>query len=202
MMQNTAQKVHRYTPEEYLALDRASETKHEYFDGEILAMSGASLNHGVITGNMVGELRTLLRGKSCRIVPNDLRVHIPSTNTYTYTDVVVVCGTPQLTEAKQDTLINPTLIVEVLSPSTERLDRGVKFNKYQQIPTLREYVLVSQEQPFVEVYTHQKGNLWLYASYNGLDAEVSLLSMDGILLTSEIYLNVDFPAQFEEESPS
>ncbi len=201
-MHTTAQKLHRYTAEEYLAIDRASETKHEFIDGEMLAMSGASLNHGVITGNMVGELRTLLRGKLCRIVPNDLRVHSPATNSYTYPDVVVVCGTPQLTDAKQDTLLNPTLLIEVLSPSTELYDRGVKFNKYQQISTLQEYVLVSQDQPLIEVFTHQKGNLWLYARYAGLEAEVKLSSVNGSLLASEIYMNVEFPPPIEEVLPS
>jgi Uma2 family endonuclease len=110
-MPTTARNLHHYTAEEYLAIHRASETKHEFIDGEMLAMSGASLNQGVITGNLVGEFRTLLRGKPCRVVPNDLRVHSPATRTYTYPDVVVVCGTPQLTDAKQDTLLNPTLLV-------------------------------------------------------------------------------------------
>lgn len=198
-MQTSAQKVRYYTPEEYLAIDRASELKHEYIGGEILAMSGASLNHGVIIGNIVGELRTLLRGKSCRIVPNDLRVYSPDTSGYMYPDVVLVCGVPQLTDAKQDTLTNPTLIIEVLSPSTERYDRGAKFTRYQQIPTLKEYVLVSQEHATIEVFTHQKGNMWLYAVYTGMEAEITLSSVNGSLAASEIYLNVEFPPPAEEE---
>lgn len=198
-MQTSAQKVRYYTPEEYLAIDRASELKHEYIGGEILAMSGASLNHNFVVANLIRLLGNHLLGKGCAVLPSDLRVHIANSNSYFYPDVIVVCGKPQLTDAKQDTLTNPTLIIEVLSPSTERYDRGAKFTRYQQIPTLKEYVLVSQEHATIEVFTHQKGNMWLYAVYTGMEAEITLSSVNGSLAASEIYLNVEFPPPAEEE---
>lgn len=201
-MQNTAQKIRRFTPEEYLAIDRASDTKYEYIAGEILAMSGASLNHNFVVANLIRLIGNHVVGTPCVVLPSDMRVHAYEGNSYFYPDVVVVYGKPQLTPHHADTLTNPTVIIEVLSPSTELFDRGTKFSKYQQIPLLKEYVLVSQEHPFVEVFTHQKGNLWLYAAYAGLDAEVLLSSVNGTFLASEIYLNVDFPSIIEEESPS
>ncbi len=131
-----------WTPAEYLAWERAAPDKHEFLGGEIFAMAGASFAHNKIVGNIVGELRDALRDRPCDVTPSDLRVKIPAVGLYTYPDAVVVCGEPQFEDDKLDTLLNPTVIVEVLSDSTEAYDRGKKFRYYRTIPSLRDYVLV------------------------------------------------------------
>ena len=125
-------------------------TRSGYLDGEMFAMAGSSFNHNVIVGNILGELRQQLKGRPCRVCPNDQRVHIPATGLYTYPDVVVVCGEPQFQDGEIDTLLNPILIVEVLSPNTEADDRGEKFEHYQTIESLAEYVLVAQDRPRID----------------------------------------------------
>ena len=125
------------TPEEYLRLERASQEKHEYFKGEIFAMTGATENHNIIAGSTFAALYSELRKKPCQIYPSDMRVRIPATGLYTYPDISVVCGTPEFEDDGLDTLLNPTVIIEVLSPSTEPYDRGKKFQHYRTIPTLK-----------------------------------------------------------------
>jgi len=183
----------RLSLEEYLAIERSAETKSEYLDGEMFAMTGGSFLHNLIVGNLVGELRQQLKGRSCTVVPSDLRVHIPATGLYTYPDLAVVCGEPRLEDDQElDTLLNPTLIVEVLSPTTEAYDRGKKFEHYGSIDSLAEYVLVSQAAPRVEQLVRQEGGHWLFTGTSGLDGKVVLSSIRCELALAEVYHKVSF----------
>lgn len=163
----------RYTEAEYLEMELAVEEKHEFFEGEIYAMGGASFAHAQLASNVVLHLGSKSRGGPCRVLLSDLRVKVSASGLYTYPDAVVVCGDPQL-EKPGDTLTNPTLLVSVLSESTETKDRGWKFQQYQKIPSLREYLLVSQITPRLELFTRQSDGRWLYTAAEGLEASVPL----------------------------
>ncbi|HET6762654.1 MAG TPA: Uma2 family endonuclease [Longimicrobiaceae bacterium] len=180
----------RLTPQEYLAFERASESKHEYVDGEVRAMGGASLDHATIVSNVSGELRAQLRGRGCRVVTNDVRVKVESASGYLYPDVTVVCGKPELEDDRFDTLMNPGLIVEVLSPSTGDYDRGKKWEKYRQIPSLREYVIISQDRAHVERYTRQGERFWVLFETADLDETVELTSIGAALRLGDVYEQV------------
>ncbi len=149
----------RYTPEEYLALERSSETKHEYFKGEIFAMGGASSRHVLIVTNLVIELGSQLKKGPCRVFSTDLRVRVDTSGLYTYPDVVVICDAPEFSDDQRDTLLNPVLIIEVLSDSTKDYDRGGKFEQYRTIKSFKEYLLVAQDRPHLEHYPPNGGKL-------------------------------------------
>lgn len=187
-----AQPKPRLTPEEYLAIERRAEVKSEYLDGEMFAMSGGSYPHTVIIGNTVWGLKEGLKGRQCTVCPNDLRVHTPATGLYTYPDVVVVCGEPRLQDEARDTLLNPILIVEVLSPTTEAYDRGKKFEHYRTIESLAEYLLIAQDRPRVEQYLRQDGNRWLFTEVTGLDGRIALPSIRCELDLAAVYDQVAF----------
>ncbi len=189
---STAEKRH-YTPQEYLAFERASETKHEFYQGEIFAMTGAKRPHILITGNLVTALNNNLRGRGCEVYPNEMRVKVSATGLYTYPDVTVVCGEPQLEDDAFDTLLNPKLIVEVLSESTEAYDRGQKFSQYQTIDSLEEYVLASQREYKVEVFTRQEDGQWLLSDAQGREAAIHFRSIDLKLELDEVYYQVEIP---------
>jgi Uma2 family endonuclease len=178
------------TPEEYLEAERRAEEKSEYFDGEIYAMSGASLRHNRLVANLVGTLHSQLRGGPCAALPSDMRVRVPATGLYTYPDVSVVCGEPQLEDAHMDILLNPVVLIEVLSESTEGYDRGRKFEHYRRIASLQEYVLVSQKQPRVEGYRRQGEREWLLTEAVGLEESVELPSVRCVLSLAEVYERV------------
>ena len=161
------------TPEQYLAIERAAETKSEYFRGEMFALSGASRRHNLLVANLIAQLQPVVRPLGCQVYPSDLRVKITPLGKYTYPDVIVTCGEEAFEDAHTDTLLNPTVIFEILSDSTERYDRGAKFLHYRKLESLRAYVLVSQDAPLVEVYTRQEGGFWRYDAYEG-DAVVTL----------------------------
>lgn len=182
----------RISPEEYLAIERRAEGRSEYLDGEMFAMTGGSFLHNIIVGNLVGELRQGLKGHSCTVVPSDLRVHIPATGLYTYPDVTVVCSEPRFEDHEVDTLLNPTLIVQVLSPTTEAYDRGKKFEHYGTIESLAEYVLVSQAAPRIEQFVRQDGGHWLFTATSGLDAKALFPSIGCEVALAEIYHKVPF----------
>jgi len=179
------------TAEEYLTLERQAETRSEYIDGEMVAMTGGTWNHGLIIGNLLFSLKSRLLRGPCAVIPNDLKVHASSE--YVYPDVVVVCGEPALEDNRGDVLVNPTLIAEVLSGSTESYDRGRKFEIYQALESLREYVLVAQDRPRVEHYLRQDGHVWLYTDVSGLDSSVSFSSLGCQVPLAEIYDKVTFP---------
>jgi Uma2 family endonuclease len=180
------------TPEEYLALERAAERKSEYRDGEIVGMTGATRRHSLIAGNIFAELRQQLRGRPCEAHINDLRVLIAARRLYTYPDVVVVCGEPALADRYRDTLTNPTLLVEVLSPSTSAYDRGDKFGHYRTLESFREYLLVSQDRPLVEKYIRRPDGNWLLSDETDLAATIVLPSIQCQLAMAEIYDKVKF----------
>jgi len=157
-------------------------------------MAGASPEHVLITANVTRELGLQLKGRPCRVYSIDLRVRVSETGLYTYPDVVVVCETPQFNDAHRDTLLNPTLIVEVLSPTTEAYDRGEKFGHFRRLESLREYVLVAQDRPRVERYLRQgESNEWLLAEASGLQATLPLSSIGCTLALSEVYDKVELP---------
>ncbi len=180
----------RITPEEYLALERKALYKSEYLDGEVFAMSGASREHNLISFNIGGELHSQLRHRSCEAYTNDMRVKVSPTGLYTYPDVTVVCDEPQFEDAEVDTLLNPTLIVEVLSPSTQNYDRGGKFEHYRTLPSLQEYLLVAQNRCHVVHYTRQKDGTWLLAETARLEDQVRLPSIDCNLSLADVYAKV------------
>ena len=182
------------TPEEYLAHERKAEYKNEYFDGAIYAMTGASREHNLIDTNIIGELRQRLKGKPCEVYPSDMRIRIPSVGLYTYPDAVVVCGEPKFEDAHVDTLLNPTLVVEVLSPSTESYDRGKKFGYYRSIESLAEYLLVAQDEHKVEQYVRQPDGRWLLSDIRTPEGVVELVSVPAALPLREIYDRVVLPS--------
>ncbi|MGH7453612.1 MAG: Uma2 family endonuclease [bacterium] len=180
-----------YSPEEYLALERAAEYKSQYFAGEIFAMAGGSPRHNLISGNVIRELGIQLKKHPCKVYPSDQRVKIGATGLYTYPDIVVVCGKEQYDH--EDTLINPILIVEVLSESTEGYDRGKKFEHYRRIPSLREFLLIAQERCQIEQYFKQDNGIWgLIAESNDLQSVIKLPSINCELAVAEIYDKVEF----------
>jgi Uma2 family endonuclease len=181
------------TPEEYLALERRAEYRSEYYDGEIFAMTGASLRHNRITLNIGSELNVQLKTRQCQAFTSDMRVHVPATGLYTYPDVVVVCGEPQLEDEHLDTLLNPILIVEVLSRTTARYDRADKFTDYRSIPSFKEYLLVAQDEYRVEHYARQADARWILTEYRSLEDLVPLASVDCSLPLKEIYDKVTLP---------
>lgn len=177
----------RLTVQEYLSFERGSELKHDYFEGEIFAMSGASRLHGLIALNISGELRNQLKGRPCETYADSMRVRT-SDDLFTYPDVVVACGEPRFADSEFDTLLNPTVIVEVLSPSTEAYDRGLKSSRYRAIPSLAEYVLVAQDRCHVEHLVRQPdGGHWLLEELTELGSILELPSIDCHLPLAEIY---------------
>jgi Uma2 family endonuclease len=180
-----------YSPEEYLALERAAEYKSQYYGGEIFAMAGGSPRHNVILLNTGAELRAKLKGRNCTVFPSEQRIKIPATGLFTYSDVSVVCGEPQIDD--QDLLLNPILLVEVLSESTEGYDRGKKFEHYRKIPSLREYLLIAQDRCKIEQYVKQEDGRWaLLSEVSDLHDGVKLPSLNCELAVAEIYYQIKF----------
>jgi len=185
--------------EEYLERERAeTEKRHEFIDGWVIQVSGASLEHNIIVSNLNRTLGTQLRDTDCRPITNDLRVALPSVDKYAYPDVVVYCGEPDLEENHLDMLYNPTVVIETLSPTTMDYDRGEKFARYRQLDSLQEYLLVAQDRPHVEHYVRQDDGSWRFTETDGLDAEIDLPSLDVTLPISEIYLDVSFDIDEQE----
>lgn len=181
------------TPAEYLALERSAREKSEYVNGRIYAMAGASRVHNLIAGNVFGELRARLRGRPCETYMSEMRVKVQQTGMYTYPDVVALCGEPRLEDAELDTLLNPSVIVEVLSPSTESYDRGEKFAHYRRLETLQEYVLVEQVRRRIEHF-RREGDHWVLTEISDAGGELTLSSLGCTLALADIYDRVEFPA--------
>lgn len=179
------------TAAQYLEAERKAKDKHEFVDGLVVAMAGASPAHNEIVSAMSGELYPLLKSKGCRSYGSDMRVSSGLGDFFTYPDLTIVCGEPSFDPSAQDTLINPIAIVEVLSPSTEAWDRGEKFARYREIALLQEYVLVSQSQPLAERYVRQ-GENWVLSVFRGLDATLRLESVDVSVELSAMYALVKF----------
>ena len=187
----TQPKTH-LTPEQYLEIERKAEFKSEYFQGEMFAMSGAREPHILIVANAVASLHQQLRRGPCRPLSNDMRVRVTPTGLYTYPDVVIVCAKPQFADDTFDTLLNPTVIIEVLSESTEAYDRGRKFEHYRPLESLAEYLLVSSERVSVERYTRQPDSSWNYIAKASLEDSLDLPSVGCHLALADLYEKVDF----------
>lgn len=183
-----------YTAEEYLTLERSCETKHEYYNGEIFAMGGASKQHVLIVTNVVVELGSKLKDGPCTVYSTDLRVQVAPTGLYTYPDVIVLCDQPRFSDEQEDTLLNPALIIEVLSESTKDYDRGGKFEQYRTIESFVEYLLIAQDRPHVEHHTRQPDETWILHETNSLEATIQLKSVRCSLRIADIYAKIDFPA--------
>ena len=179
------------TPAEYLAFERKSKTKHEYFAGNIYTMAGANERHNLIVANLVIEIGVQFRKRPCRIYPSDMRVKISETGLYTYPDVTVVCGRPQFDDDQSDILLNPTVIFKVLSKSIEAYDRGKKFQHYRTIDTLMEYLLVAQDSYHVEHYVRQADGQWLLSEATHLRQTIHLPTIDCDLTLADVYDKVE-----------
>ncbi|MEO0563285.1 MAG: Uma2 family endonuclease [Chloroflexota bacterium] len=177
---------------EYLAFERDSEFKHEFIDGQIYAMLGASPNHNLIVVSTIASLYSQLRGKGCKTYPSDLKVRTPSTRSYVYPDITVVCGDPQFDDDQGDVLLNPTVVIEVLSPNTEAYDRGKKFERYREIASLQEYILGAQDQPHIERFLRQENGVWHFSDTHGLDGKMALSSIGCQLELQAVYEQVTF----------
>ena len=183
----------KYSVEEYIDLDKNSEGRYEYFDGVVVELSGASLSHNRIVSNLSGNLRNELEGRDCEVLPADMRLKVPAAFPYRYPDVVVVCGEPVIEETQGlDLLVNPLLIIEVLSPTTEAYDRGLKFSAYQTIASFHEYLLVAQDRLHVVQYVRQPNDKWLRSEVTGLDGELTLETINCTLTLRDIYQRVTF----------
>jgi Uma2 family endonuclease len=180
------------SPEDYLVIERAAEYKSEYLNGEMFAMAGASEEHNLIVLNTGAELRQQLKKRPCRVYPSDMRVKVSRTGLYTYPDLVVVCDQPQFEDHHGDTLINPLLIIEVLSNSTENYDRGKKFEHYRQIESLAEYVLIAQDRYHIETYRRQASNTWSLMEMNDPHGSVHLEAIACELALVEVYDKVEW----------
>jgi Uma2 family endonuclease len=187
----TAQPKSSITEDVYLEQERRGTIKHEYYNGKVYAMSGASEQHNLIAMNVAASLHTQLRGRSCRAYPSDMRLKVVKTGLNTYPDFTIVCGQSEFTDpTKRDTLTNPSVIVEILSPSTERYDRGMKFQHYRTIETLKEYILISQDKHHIEKFTRQENNEWVLTEAIGLEAAMPITSIQGTLTLHDVYEQV------------
>jgi Uma2 family endonuclease len=199
---------YRFTVEEYLAFERASEERHEYLDGVIYAMAGESLDHGRVCTNLVATLVPQLRGLDCEVFSKDMKMHCGPYRAHTreglfaYPDLVVVCGTMQFHSQAQDVLINPKIIVEVLSPSTEAFDRSEKFHRYRRwLLALTDYVLVAQDRPLIDHYQQTSGGRWELETLEGLNAHLQLPSIACTVPLTDVYERIVFPPAEEELTP-
>lgn len=180
------------TPQEYLAIERKAEFKSEYYDGEMFAMAGASEQHESILHNLDFLLGLQLRERACKVYGANMKVLVQQTGLYAYPDLTVVCGKPEFSDTWRDILLNPDVVIEVLSESTEKYDRGTKFHHYQNIPWLKEYILVSQEHMRIEHFVRQPDGQWLYSEATEPESSVVLPAIDCTLNVKEVYHKVEF----------
>jgi Uma2 family endonuclease len=187
-------KTRLMTPTEYLAMERASEYRHEYYQGEITDMTGASRRHNLIVGSIYARLYMQLLGRPCEIYANDMRVKVTPAGLYTYPDIVVVSGKPHFEDDQFDTLLNPTVIIKVLSDSTEEYDRGKKFARYRKLDSLLDYLLIAKDRMHVEQFTRQQNDTWLFSETEQPTAVIRLASIDSELRLETIYEKVTLSA--------
>ena len=184
----------KVSAEEYLALDRAAEFRSEFLDGEKIAMSGGSMRHARLGASLSGQFYLALQGSACEAFTSDFRVRL-SPRMYTYPDVIVVCGSPMLADECQDILVNPTVIVEVLSPSTENYDRGVKFQHYRSLDSLQDYILIAQDQIRIEQYTRGQVDTWTLRDYQNASEALLIESIGVSVPIASIYERIEFPSE-------
>jgi Uma2 family endonuclease len=191
------------TAAEYFALERTSEQKHEYLGGQVFAMAGGSPKHNLVCGNLIGALRDRLRGRRCAVMPSDQHVYVEGTQLGTYPDVTVLCAAGEFHPDFPQSLVNPSILVEVLSPSTEAYDRGAKFDHYTRIASLREYLLVATDRFAVDHFLREADGTWRLTTVRGLESVLRLPSVDVGIPLAEVYENLDLvaPDGIEEPSP-
>jgi len=182
----------RMTEDEYLAFEEASETKHEFYNGELFDMAGASVPHNDISSNLMTEIGSRLKGGPCRISASDQRVKVKRTGLYTYPDLVIVCGPREFDRQNTNTLVNPNVVIEILSDSTEGYDRGTKFEHYQKLPSLREYVLVRQDRMRIERLVRQPDETWITTTFEDPDGSFSLATVAVTIPLADVYRDVEF----------
>ncbi len=182
----------RYTFEDYLVSEREAEVRHEYVDGQVFNMVGATAEHNIVVANITSTLVNQLKGRPCLVFANDMKVRIDMADACKYPDLVALCGECRFFDGRRDVLENPSLIVEVLSASTEAYDRGEKFALYRRLPSVREYVLVSQDRKRVELFTKQADGGWLLTEYNDDEDKIALISIGCFLVLGEVYDKVEF----------
>ena len=192
----------RMTVSEYFAHERTALNKSEFYDGELFAMAGASVPHNRIKENLSGEFHARLKGSSCQSFSSDQRVLVDRTGLYTYPDLVIVCGELQYDPLNEDTITNPQVIIEVLSDSTERYDRTTKFRMYQQISSLQEYILVSQQEPVCERFVRQGDGTWALRAFVGREATLELFTVDAQVKLADIFARTVLPSEQKREPTS
>ena len=180
------------TPDQYLEIERKAGRKSEYYQGEMFAMPGASPRHGIIVINLGRELSLQLKGKPCWTYSSDVRLLVSPGGLYTYPALMVICDRPEYADHEKDTLLNPTVIIEVLSPSTKNYDLGVKAQLYRGLPSLREYLTVAQDSPHIEHWTRLEENRGMRSEYDDLSQSIPLPSIDCVLSLAEVYDKVDW----------
>lgn len=182
----------KLTIDEYLAMEETATEKHEYYRGEVFAMSGARLPHNTICGNLFVELGILLKGNRCRPYNSDTRVHIKANTLFTYPDISIICGEPQTLNNDNWNVLNPAVIIEVLSPATKNYDRGEKFKLYRDIPSLNEYVLVDAESVHIEIFRLNEVNHWELEEYDAEEASLYIKAINAFIRLADIYAGVQF----------
>jgi Uma2 family endonuclease len=188
----------KHTIEEYLEMENASDEKHEYYKGEIFAMSGAKYDHNVITSNLMTELGQKLKGKSCKPYGSDLRVYIERNTLFTYPDITIICGPPAFLNNDEWNVLNPSIIFEVLSPSTQSYDRGEKFKLYRDITTLEEYILIDTHAVSIEAWFINGNGNWELIEYTNLDQTLMLSTIQVSLPLPDIYQGTEVKDSFQE----
>ena len=192
LIKEPAPKYNYISQEEYLEMERAALEKHEYYQGEIFAMSGASLKHNEVFSNFFGEIQGKLKGKNCKPYGSDLRIHVPKNSLYTYPDITIICDKADLTDDKFDTATNPAVIVELLSKSTRNYDRFEKFSLYRDIASLKEYILVDTQKIHIENYVRNADNTWQLTDYNAISDNLFIASVNITVSIADIYAGLSF----------
>ncbi|MEO7924250.1 MAG: Uma2 family endonuclease [Chitinophagaceae bacterium] len=182
-----APKLNDISPEAYLELERAADYNNEYYYGQVFAMSGASLKHNIIDGNLIGTIGQFLKGKDCSILPGNMRVSTPTHDSYMYPDASIFCGKPLLEDDKFDTLTNPSVIFEILSPSTRSIDKGRKFFFYQQIPSLKEYIMIDSLKRFIHIARKQTDQSWVVETINETVTQILITTINFHFSLDQIY---------------
>lgn len=187
-----APKYNYISEQDYLETERVALDKHEYYQGEVFAMSGASLKHNRVFSNLFGEIQNKLKGKSCQPYGSDLRIHIPKNTLYTYPDISIICGNPELTDEHFDTATNPTVIIELLSKSTRNYDRFEKFSLYREITSLNEYILIDTQKLHIEKHIRNADNSWQLTDYYSISDSITISSVNVTISLTDIYAGISF----------
>ena len=192
---NASPAIKPISAEEYLAMEETAEEKHEYYQGEIFVMPGATINHNTIVTNILVEIGQFLKGKPCRVFPSDLKVHMDKNSLFTYPDISIVCGGLLTWNNRNDVITNPVVLIEVLSKSTENYDRGEKFKLYRDLPSLKAYILISSREYLVEKLTRQNEHTWTFTELKGMENHLRIESIGLDIDLKEIYRDVDMQTE-------